>query len=239
MLYTTNFAFIGLHEAAAAGDDLAAGGEEKLAKFLCRIQVRSEAQPSLDGGWFRAFDFRRWEPWGSNADPGWGAWAIESGWTQSWITSVLGLRQMKTSLWDLTRQSKIAGQFDALRKEMLPDDALAVIAVSRAADAPAQDAAAALQRQISLTLIPPSPVTDKIILEIRAAVWNEAGAPTKLDVALDLDAEKVENPLHFEKIICYQYLGLMTAPDASIKPGGEPPVKLCLNYRKYLEGMSK
>ena len=33
------------------------------------------------------------------ADVGWGAWAIETGWTQAWITSVLALRQMRTSFW--------------------------------------------------------------------------------------------------------------------------------------------
>ncbi len=121
LLYTSNFAFLGLHEAATVGDQAAREAEEQLAKFLCRIQVRSEAQPSLDGGWFRAFDFKRWEAWASNADAGWGAWAIESGWTQGWIVSVLGLRQMKTSLWDLVTKTGIARDFARLRSEMLPD----------------------------------------------------------------------------------------------------------------------
>ena len=103
LLYTTNFAFIGLHEAAAATcEPLYAEAENKLAEFLCRIQVRSEEHPELDGGWFRAFDFNRWEYWASNADAGWGAWSIETGWTQGWIVGALGLRQMNTSLWDLT-----------------------------------------------------------------------------------------------------------------------------------------
>lgn len=122
MLYTTNFAFLGLHEAAVAtGDPRIRQAEDKLAEFLCRIQVRSEAQPSLDGGWFRAFDFQRWEAWGSNADAGWGAWAIESGWTQAWITSVLAMRKMNTSLWDLTKASRIERHFPQQRQEMLPD----------------------------------------------------------------------------------------------------------------------
>ena len=86
-----------------------------------RIQVRSEAQPSLDGGWFRAFDYERWEAWGSNADAGWGAWAIESGWTQAWITSVLAMREMNTSLWDLTKNSQIERHFPKQREEMLPE----------------------------------------------------------------------------------------------------------------------
>jgi hypothetical protein len=122
MLYTTNFAFLGLHEAAAAtGDPRIRKAEDKLAEFLCRIQVRSEAQPSLDGGWFRAFDYERWEAWGSNADAGWGAWAIESGWTQAWITSVLAMREMNTSLWDLTKNSQIERHFPKQREEMLPE----------------------------------------------------------------------------------------------------------------------
>ncbi len=119
MLYTANFAFLGLHEAACATNDPAIRKmENKLAEFLCRIQVRSDAQPSLDGGWFRAFDFKRWEAWGANADAGWGAWAIESGWTQAWITSVLAMRCMKTSLWDLTAKSHISRHAKKLISEM-------------------------------------------------------------------------------------------------------------------------
>ena len=113
LLYTSNFAFLGLHEAAAAtGERLYADAAEKLAKFLCRIQIRSDVHPELDGGWYRAFEFRRWEYWGSNADLGWGVWSIETGWTQAWIASVLGMRHFKTSLWDLTRTSRIRGHLD-------------------------------------------------------------------------------------------------------------------------------
>lgn len=134
LLYTTNFAFIGLHEAAAAtGDRDIRKAADKLAEFLCRIQVQSTNQPSLDGGWFRAFDFRRWEHWGSNADAGWGAWAIESGWTQGWITTVLAMRRMETSLWELTLDSKIEEHFDLLRHQMLPDDVLAATKSERVA----------------------------------------------------------------------------------------------------------
>ena len=101
LLYTTNFAFLGLHEAASVtGDDFYKQAEERLAKFLCRIQVHSTAHPELHGAWFRAFDFNRWEYWASNADAGWGAWCTETGWTQGWITMVLALRQMDTSFWE-------------------------------------------------------------------------------------------------------------------------------------------
>jgi hypothetical protein len=126
LLYTCNFALLGLHEAAAAtGDALYAQAEARLARFLCRIQVRSERHPELDGGWFRAFDFRLWDYWASNADAGWGAWSIESGWTQGWIASVLAMRQMKTSLWDLTAGSRVSRHFARLRPQMIPDATLA------------------------------------------------------------------------------------------------------------------
>ncbi len=122
LLYTTNFAFLGLHEAArSTGDTALRDAEDRLAAFLTRIQVRSQARPELDGAWFRAFEFRRWEYWASNADAGWGAWSVETGWTQAWITSVLALRAMKTSLWDLTANSRAGDHFNRVRREMLPD----------------------------------------------------------------------------------------------------------------------
>ena len=102
MLYTTNFAFLGLHEAACVTQDPALiQAENKLAEFLCRIQIRSETHPELDGAWFRAFDFGDWDYWASNSDLGWGAWSIESGWSVSWITTVLALRQHHVSFWDV------------------------------------------------------------------------------------------------------------------------------------------
>ncbi|WP_299551573.1 hypothetical protein [Seonamhaeicola sp.] len=121
LLYTTNFAFLGLHEAYyATKDERIKKAADKLAEFLCRIQVKSENHPELDGGWMRAFDYGRFEHWGSNSDAGWGAWAIEGGWTQGWITTVLALREMDTSVWDLTKDSKVGDHHESLKKEMLP-----------------------------------------------------------------------------------------------------------------------
>lgn len=129
MLYTCNFALIGLHEAAAAtGDRTYADAEEKLVKFLCRIQIRSEAHPELDGAWYRAFNFGNWQYWASNADIEWGPWCTETGWTQPWIAGTLALRQMKTSLWDVAKQAPVSKNFDQLRREMIPDEALQAIA---------------------------------------------------------------------------------------------------------------
>jgi hypothetical protein len=52
-----------------------------------------------------------------------------------------------------------------------------------AAETPAKPA-------ISLTLIPPSPVTDQITLEMRGAVWNHAGEPSTFNIAFYLDKEE-------------------------------------------------
>ena len=126
LLYACNFALIGLHEAAAAtGDPFYAQAEDRLARFLCRIQIRSEAHPELDGAWYRAFDFQRWEYWASSADWEWGPWCTETGWTQPWIASTLGLRQRKTCLWDLLKSKQVQATFARLRPQMLPDAALA------------------------------------------------------------------------------------------------------------------
>lgn len=118
LLYALNFAFIGLHEAAAATKDtFYSDAENKLTEFLCRVQIQSEKHPELDGGWFRAFDHKRWEYWASSGDAGWGAWCIESGWSQSWITITLGLRQLNTSFWEFTKESQIQNDFDKIVKD--------------------------------------------------------------------------------------------------------------------------
>ncbi|MGC8640102.1 MAG: hypothetical protein ACP5XB_09535 [Isosphaeraceae bacterium] len=125
LLYSCNFALIGLHEAAAAtGEPFYGQAEDKLAKFLCRVQVRSEEHPELDGAWCRAVNFRRWEYWASNADWEWGPWCVETGWSQPWIAATLALRQRKTSLWDLLGKGYLLEPCRRLRPRMFPDDAL-------------------------------------------------------------------------------------------------------------------
>lgn len=121
LLYTCNFTFMGLNEAyAATGDEQYKKIADRLADFLVRIQVRSERHPEIDGGWFRAFDYNNWEYMGSNADSGWGAWSIESGWTQAWIPSVLAMRELRTSLWQISKNSGIIKKFDKILKQMIP-----------------------------------------------------------------------------------------------------------------------
>lgn len=120
LLYTTNYAFLGLHEAAGAtADPNLREAEDRLAQFLCRVQVRSQAHRYLDGAWMRSFDYALWEYWGSSADLGWGAWAVESGWTNTWIASVLAMRATGEYLFDLTTADQLRAKLPALLQEML------------------------------------------------------------------------------------------------------------------------
>ncbi len=122
-LYVTNFALLGLREAVAAtGDAELKKAEDKLAQYLVRIQVRSESVPYLDGTWFRAFDFDRWDYWASSGDAGWGAWCAETGWGPAWIGASLGLRALNTSLWDLTQHSQIVKQTKKVQEQMMQND---------------------------------------------------------------------------------------------------------------------
>jgi hypothetical protein len=108
MLYTSNFAFFSLNEAArATGNRRYQEAVYKLSDFLIRIQVSSKKHPDLDGAWFRAFDYSRWDYWASNADAGWGAWSTLTGWIQSWIIATQVLVEEKESYWELTRNSGI------------------------------------------------------------------------------------------------------------------------------------
>ena len=108
MLYTSNFAFFSLNEAAhATGNPEYKKAVARLSDFLTRIQVKSEKYNDLDGAWFRAFEYERWEYWASNADVGWGAWGTLTGWTQSWIVATQVLTAQDQNFWDLTRNSGV------------------------------------------------------------------------------------------------------------------------------------
>ena len=133
LVYVMHPALWGLHEGVAVtGDEDLARAADRLAEFLVRAQVRSQAHPELDGAWFRAFDMDRWDYWGSNGDHGWGAWCTETGWTQSRTVAALALRQLNTTVWEMTAQSRIADHFDKYRRLMQIDEAVAIAAASRA-----------------------------------------------------------------------------------------------------------
>lgn len=121
MLYTSNFAFFALNEAAqATKNPKYLEAVDKLADFMVRIQSTSTGRQDLDGCWFRAFDYQNWEYYGSNADHGWGAWGTLTGWTQSFITTTLALKLQETSFWEKTKDSKIGSDIDVVWSQMLP-----------------------------------------------------------------------------------------------------------------------
>jgi hypothetical protein len=120
MLYTCNFGFFGLNEAACATNDpKIKEAANKLSDFLTRIQVRSEKVKNIDGAWFRAFNYRNWDYWASNADWGWGANCTLTGWIQSWIVTTQALMEMDTSYWDITTSSTIGKDSSEIFKSML------------------------------------------------------------------------------------------------------------------------
>lgn len=121
MLYTSNFAFFALNEAAqATKNPKYLEAVDKLADFMVRIQSTSTGRQDLDGCWFRAFDYQNWEYYGSNADHGWGAWGTLTGWTQSFITTTLALKLQQTSFWEMTKESQIGSDIDVVWSKMLP-----------------------------------------------------------------------------------------------------------------------
>jgi hypothetical protein len=119
MLYTSNFAFFSLNEAAhATGNQKYKKAVDKLSGFLTRIQIRSDRHKDLDGGWFRAFDYKKWDYWASNADVGWGAWSTLTGWIQSWIVATQVLVETDESYWQLTKKSSIKNHMPEILRTM-------------------------------------------------------------------------------------------------------------------------
>jgi len=126
-LYGLNFALIGLREAfGATGDDAYGDAEAALAAYLARIQASSAAHPELDGAWFRAFDYERWEYWASDSDWGYGPWVTDNGWTNGWIQTALALRSEDRFLWDVMADEGRAwdpAQLARICEDMLLDQA--------------------------------------------------------------------------------------------------------------------
>jgi len=112
-LYTINFALLGLHEAfKTTGDSYYEDGSEKLAGFVCRVQVKSILHPELNGSWFRGFDYGHWRYWGGDVSPRLGAWSVTAGQSQAWISAVLAMRELDTSLWDILSQAGLPASED-------------------------------------------------------------------------------------------------------------------------------
>ena len=80
-LYGTGFALLHLGLATqVTGDPRIEQAYRRLGDYLTRIQLQ-DADPLYDGTWLRAFDYGRWEYFGSSADIGWGPYCAETGWS--------------------------------------------------------------------------------------------------------------------------------------------------------------
>jgi hypothetical protein len=93
-----------------------------LSDFLIRIQVNSVVHKDLDGAWFRAFDYDRWDYWASNADAGWGAWSTLTGWIQSWIVATQVQIAEDQSYWDLTLECSVEDHMSKTIEVMFSPD---------------------------------------------------------------------------------------------------------------------
>ncbi|MFA6815311.1 MAG: hypothetical protein WCS73_03360, partial [Lentisphaeria bacterium] len=81
--------------------------------------ARSVDHPYLDGCWLRGFDDELWEFFGSSADTGWGAWCVESGWTNNWIAGTMGLMQLNRGLLCRASGPKYKAKFTEIRHFMM------------------------------------------------------------------------------------------------------------------------
>src|SRR5690606_17101425 len=94
----------------------------KLSDFLTRIQVNSDKHADVDGAWFRAFDYDRWDYWASNADIGWGVWSTLTGWIQSWIVATQVLVQENKSYWEKTNDAAVNNHMPEILDIMFRDN---------------------------------------------------------------------------------------------------------------------
>src|SRR5256885_15635262 len=64
----------------------------------------------------------------------------------------------------------------------------------------ATDMDSSTNTDVKLVLIPPSPVTNQVTLDIRAGIYNNSSRSVKIDVAFYLDKEKEEAKLFHNEI---------------------------------------
>ena len=103
-LYTLPFALWGLHEAyLVTNDTYFQTYLNYLTEFLMKSQilVENEQYSAVNGAWYRAFDFVKWEFFASASDVGWGPTSIESGWTVGEILQAFGMIETRQSFWDV------------------------------------------------------------------------------------------------------------------------------------------
>ena len=92
---------------------------EKRDERISNFNARSDKVRNVDGAWFRAFNYRNWDYWASDADSGWGSLSTLTGWIQSWIVTTQALMELNTSYWNLTAGSSVGPAETDIFKSML------------------------------------------------------------------------------------------------------------------------
>ncbi len=72
-------------------------------------------------------------------------------------------------------------------------------------------------------------------MDLEAFVFRDDGALVPRPIA-DIVADLNRYP-SFEKVLCYQFPGLMTAPWQQPRRGGEAAVRLYLDYQKHIRSL--
>lgn len=89
------------------------------------------------------------------------------------------------------------------------------------------------KHELSLTLIPPSPVTDQITLDVRAGIWNNTDEKKIVSVFFYLDKEKPGNILYQQKItIAPGTAGLVKFPWSTKGKAGDHKIILVTKSNK-------
>ncbi|MBR4752521.1 MAG: hypothetical protein IK077_12245 [Thermoguttaceae bacterium] len=125
-LYTQPFALLGLNEAARATSDETNRKEyetylRKLTDFVVKTQQVSDVYPEFNGVWFRAFDYDKWETYGSDGDLEWGVWTTETGWTLAWLGGGVSMRVGNACVWDLSASMDLTDDFEIVKEIMLKE----------------------------------------------------------------------------------------------------------------------
>ena len=97
--------------------------------------------------------------------------------------------------------------------------------------------------------MPPGDLTGEEAANLLQKLCDETGSHLWMDMETFVfpTGELVPRPIaglvtdlrrfpNFEKILCFQYPGILTAPDATPRLGGDEAVKLYEDYKKYLAG---
>ena len=123
LLYSTNFAVLAMHEAAAATQDAAyIKAAKQLADFAVRAQVgTAESGGHLRGAWLRALDLKRWDYYASGSDTGWGPWVAETGHGGTGIMMALAVREMNTSVWEVLTEPRFAERIGKRANTLAPE----------------------------------------------------------------------------------------------------------------------